>query len=796
MPTPLACTRRCALPVILLLLLILLGAATTALAEPVFFPRRPAISPTGETVVFSYQGDLWSVSADGGSARRLTAHPAYDRDAVFSPDGQRIAFASDRHGQFDLFVMAAGGGLPQRLTYAMTPDFPQDWSQDGQEVLFSARRPWHYPVLAQIQTIAAEGGTPRRLTDFFAGEIAVGPVSPDGQSYLLAIGDNRFGRVGYRGTLQSDIWLWRPGTDPVQLTTSPGYDTDPMWGPDGRSVFYRAEDDETQAFNIWRMRPDGTAPQRLTDFRDTGVRNGRISRDGTRIVFEVDTDIYVLDTRPGAEARRLEITVAADVIENEVTVENVTKSATEIAVADDGEEIALIVRGEIVLVNRELEGRATVPVPGPWRERDISFRPGGADTLVFVTDRQTDDGLHYNRIGILVSADPDQSLLRLARHHRIEFLTPPGIEASDPNYAPAGDRIAYLHGKGQLHVMDHDGGHDRRLVDHWNDPDFTWSPDGHWLAYAVYDPDYNQDIWIIPSAGNAEPVNISQHPDDDSGPVWNESGSMLAWSSRRYGNQYDVLFCYLSRADDERTREEWEIWEKTREKDKDKDKDKEKDENGSEDDAHAEGDEDGDEPPPPLQIDFEDIHLRSRRATNLPGPDRVVALHPEGDLIAFAATVAGERDLYTVNRFGEELEALTKKGVKPTDEQLGADGETIWFLKSGQPARVPLKGGEVEVTSFRARLAVDKPAQREQIVEEGWRVLRDRFYDPQLHGVDWPGARERALTMAAGVYHDADFADAMNVALPECLAHGLLPGGGTLGPYARLARPELRSRAS
>ena len=744
--------------------------AEVSRAETVVFPRRPAISPAGDTIVFTAQGDLWRVDAAGGRAQRLTAHPAYDRDPVFSPDGEWLAFASDREAGFDVYVMPARGGRPERLTFAPSTDIPQDWSDDGRDVLFAAARPWRYPVRTQIQRVSRDGGTPTRLLDLFASEIA---VHPDGSRQLLTIGASRFGRVGYRGTYQSDIWLHAGDAEPVRLTDGLGYDTDPMWGPDD-AVFWRGEDDRTGAFNIWRQDADGGDRRRLTDFTGEGVRNARLSRDGSRLVCEAGEHLWVLDTAD-ERPRRLEIEIAADQVVDPVTHDDVTGDADELAVAAGGEELAMVVRGEIVLVNRELEGRATVVLPSPWRESGLAFRPGSADTLLVVSDRAHDDGVPYSRIGLVVSDDPEQSLLRLARRHRVEWLTPVGLDCADAHWSPDGQRIAYRHGWGKLAVMAADGGDRRILHEGWDDPQVAWSPDSRWLAWAVAGgEDFNTDVWLVPLEGG-EPVNVSQHPDYDTGPVWSEDGTMLAWNTRRFGNQADVVFCYLTRALDERSQEEWKIWEKIR--------DDAPAESGTEDDEEA-GEDGADEDAAsdvvePISIDVEDIHLRVRRLTSLPGDERVVAIHPQGDRIAFAASIGGERDLHTVDRFGEDRKSLTEGGAGASAAHLGPDGKTVWLLEGGRPARVALDGGKLETTSFRARLTTDRPALRRQVVEETYRVLRDRFYAPDMHGIDWEAQREKALRLAAAVDHDADFADAMNIMLRSLNAShmGYYPGG-------------------
>jgi tricorn protease len=740
-------------------------AATIALAETAVFPRRAAISPDGQTVVFTSQGDLWRVPVAGGEARRLTAHPAYDRDPVFSPDGQWLAFASDREGNDDVYVMPADGGRPRQLTFAPSADVPQEWSADGREIYFASARPWRYPVRTQIQRISADGGTPSRLVDFFASEIA---VSQGGSDRLFTVGNARFGRVGYRGTYQSDIWRQRGGDELERLTDGLGYDTDPMWGTDG-AIFWRGEDDETGAFNVWRLADDGTR-RRLTDFREEGVRNARISRDGRTMVCEAGDALWVLDT--GTEAlRRLEISIAADQLGDPLSREVVTGDADELSVAAGGEELALAVRGELLLVNKELEGRATVALPSPWRESDVAFRPGSADTLVLVSDRLQTDGVPYSRIGLVLSDDPEETNLRQARRHRVQWLTPEGVECTEPRWSPDGERIAYRHGPGKLAVMDADGSDREILFEGWDDPEVAWSPDSRWLAYAVATgEDFNTDIWLQPADGG-DAVNVSQHPDVDRGPVWNDDGSMLAWNSERFGNQTDVVFCYLTRALDERSREEWEIWQKTRDDEDEKDGKK----NGDDED----GDGDTVDEPEPIAIDLEDMHLRVRRLTSLPGDERVVAIHPRGDRIVFSASIGGERDLYTVDRFGEEREALTEGGAGAQAAQLAADGKTVWLLKDGRPARVPLEGGKLETTSFRARLTNDRAALRRQVVEETYRGLRDRFYDPDMHGIDWEAQRQKALRLAAAVDHDRDFADVMNIMLRSLNAShmGYYPGG-------------------
>jgi len=752
----------------LLIVLVLLVISTAVSASEALFCREPVIDADGSTVVFSYQGDLWSVSAAGGRAARLTAHEAYDGWPVFSPDGATLAFASDRYGDFDVFVMPAAGGPPARLTYAETTDRPCAFSPEGDEVYFASRRLFDFPMSSQIQSVPVAGGTPLRLADFFGDEVA----TADGRSFVVAQGRVAAGRMRYRGSYQRELYRWTRGGDPVRLTENRGYDTHPMVAPDGR-VYWIGDMGDAKTANVWTMDSDGGGKRSLTRFEGDGVRAAALSADGDRLVFEQGLHLWTLDTA-GGDPVRLRIDVAADRVENPVVVEMKSGDADELAVSAAGEEYALVIEGEIVLVSKELGGRAVVAIPGAWRERDISFRPGGADTLLLVTDRGGEDA-----VCLLVAEDEDVSPLRAARNHRLVELTDDDHPCTSPLWSPDGERIAYVRGNGDLRVMDADGGHDRSVSASWNLGDVAWSPDGRWLAFARLDPDYNSEIWIVPAEGG-EPVNVTRHPEYDETPVWSADGTLLAWHTTRHNHapdrrDYDVYMMYLREADHDRSREDWEILQKIR--------DDKPDRNGE--DEEEDGEEEEAEEELTVEIDFDEIHLRARRVTSLPGSEFIYALDPKGDKIYFTADLDGDRDLYSVDRFGEERETVTEGGTDPRNITLDAAGDTFTFLKGGVPATVGADGGKIETTDFTARLVADRPAIRRRTLDEAWRTLRDHFYDPNMHGVDWPAAREKYGAWVSHAACDRDFGDVMNLMLGELNAShmGYRPGWDSPGDY-------------
>lgn len=737
--------------------LVLLMGAQSVFASEVFMPRRPAVSPDGQTVVFGFQGDLWSVATSGGQALRLTAHEAYDSHPVFSPDGKNLAFASNRYGDYDVYLMPVTGGAPTRLTFSSINEAPDAFSPDGKFLYFPSSRLFDYPMGSQIHQVPTSGGTPMRVAHFFGDEVATN----DGKTFVIAEGRVKDARLRYRGTYQREIYSWKKGSDPVRLTDNRGYDMNPMVAPDGR-IYWIADQNKAKTFNIYTMAADGSGKTQLTSFKEDGIRTASLSADGRTLVFERATSLYAMALKGDGSAdkpREMKIQVAADAIENPVVIENKTAGANEMAVSSDGEEFALVIDGDIVLVNKEIGGRAVVAVPGAHRERHISFKPGTADTLMFISDRFGED-----QVCLLVSADKDQPSLRKTREHKIIQLTEAKRPSTGPMWSPEGDRILFTRGNADLWVMDADGGNDKELFAHWGLNDYSWSPDGQWIAFSRNDPNFNSDIFIMPSEGGEE-INITRHPDYDEGPIWSADGSMLAWTTSRHSpspnsGSMDVYFVYLQREMDERTQEEWEIWEKTRDK-KDKKKGKKDEDEDSDEDAEKE------EEKLDVQIDFEDIYLRARRLTSKDGSEYPVGIDPKGDKIYFVGRNGRESDLYSVNRFGKEEEEITQGNTAPSSIQLDSAGKKFTFLKKGKPSYIKADGGKVESTDFSARMKIDRPAARLQVLDEGWRMLRDSFYDEDMHGVNWPELRKKYGDWAQKVGHDVDFGEVVNFMLGE-----------------------------
>lgn len=727
------------------------------------FMRHPAVHPEGESIAFSYQGDLWTVPVDGGRAERLTIHEAYEAQPRWRSDGEAIAFTSDRYGNDDLYVIDADGSTPERLTYHSTNDVLGGWTPDDR-LLFTTRRTYAQAEWSdEIYQVAGDGGTPDRLLD------AVGSaprMSPDGRFVAFERGYNTTSKKGYEGPADRDVWVYDTENDAyTQITRYEGNDHNPVWvGP--RTLLYVSEQSGT--YNVHRQsitdqgEADG-APEAVTTFEDDGVRALSASADGGVVAFERQTDVYVMEE--DGEPRVLDVRVPADYRFDPTEQKQMTDGLRDYAVSPDGDQVALVLRGELFLLQNEPETpRTTRLTEHPYRDRDVAWTSDS--TLVFASDRNGDQYDLYR----LESSDPEHpGDLYEALQYEVTRLTDTPEDERILAMAPDRSQLAIRrgsvtgYGEGQLltaSVSDDGLSNETVLVDGWNAPsDVAWSPDSEWLAYSRNDLDFNSEIYIHAADDSREPVNVSQHPRGDGEPVWSPDGSKLGFISERSGGDADVWFVWLQEEDWERTERDWEAIERRKGEDE-------------------ESDEDEEDAVPDVEIDFEDIHERLERVTALPGNEDDPVIGEDGETFYFVAGKDSrtadydtEVDLHRIQWDGTEQERVTEDGLNPSRVRLTPDGEQVVFTHSdGELARVPTETeetDEMERLAFEARMEVNHETERTQIFDEVGRVLAQGFYDPDFHGDDWEALQSKYRPWALEASTTRDFQDAVNLMLGE-----------------------------
>ncbi|NOX90568.1 MAG: peptidase S41, partial [Calditrichaeota bacterium] len=483
--------------------------------------------------------------ATGGAAQRLTGNPAYDYMPRWSPDGQKLAFSSNRYGNDDIFVLPLNGGSLQRLTFFSNPDVMGQWIENGRKIIFSSKRNFYYHRNPLTYVVPATGGTPYELIPEYAQQ---GRISPDGRYLLFVRGRVDVFRKGYRGSSNTDIFIYDfRKKEYRQLTDFDGNDLYPIWAPDSKTVYFASEADGTM--NLYQMNSDGTQKTQLTFFKEDGIRYPEISANGKLITFERGFDIYSFDTKSN-NAEKIKIELPVDFVNNPYAYQNYGGKATEMEVSPDGKEVAFVIRGEIFVINEK--GRFLNQITkSPWRDNDIAWHPKG-DSLAFVSDRAGNKNIY-----IITSGDPEHKKLSRATRFKIKRLTDSQEDEYDPQFSPDGKKLAFIRGKGDLIIREMKTGEEKKVLSGWSTPEYAWSPDGKWLAYSVEDNEFNSDIFIQ-NIESGKRYNISQHPDNDTSPRWSADGRRLAFVSRRIANNTDVWMVFLRKEDQQRTYEEWE----------------------------------------------------------------------------------------------------------------------------------------------------------------------------------------------------------------------------------------------
>jgi tricorn protease len=733
--------------------------STTATAIEAPLPRHPAPSPDGSQIAFSWQGDLWLVPARGGQANRLTAHPAVERYPVWSRDGKLIAFASNRHGNNDVFVMPVDrSALPTRLTFASTGETPECFTPDGESVLFTSQRYEGVSRGLQLWTVPISGATPAIVQDAFVLNAA---LSPNGETLAFVRGGTPWTRRGYRGSGSRNLWLRTPAGEYAQLTDFEGDDDQPSWLDDGTLAFLSSRGGRK---NVYRIDIASGTTTQLTFHDGSAVRFPSASADGSLIAYEFEDGMWTVSPN-GGEPTRLSIQVPADEIANPIRRKASTDDADELAISPDEKLAAFIVHGDVFVTSivskeeQEIAKPFTARITStPERECDLSWSPDGAQ-LLFSSAVNGNYDLYLARRTDEDTPWPESFDFELTR------VTDSPAEEYAAEYSPDGSLIAFIRGKGTLVLKDGAHGEETVLLDHWDAPEFDWSPDGEWLAYSVSDEDFNNEVWIVSKTGGT-PYNVSRHPDDDFAPHWSLDGRRLVWTAKRSQETFDVWGVWLTRADHERTSSQWlKVFNQNVGNDKKKEKN---------------GETEKEPGLPHVTIDFERLWERVEQITDLKGNEGRAKTSADGKKIIFTAEHEGDEDLYSVDWNGDNLSRLTKGDTEPEQYLFDSKGKSIFYLDGkGRIKRVGADGKPGDPIPFTARYEIDSRLERATVFDEAWRALNLNFYDPDFHGVDWPAQREKYRPWALAASTSADFSDVVNLMLGELNAShmGYYPPG-------------------
>jgi len=843
----------------LVILAVLIGVGTAPVANAsegnVDLPRFASISPDGESIVFSWRGDLWKVSADGGTALRLTSHPADERWSAWSPDGERLAFDSTRDGFRNIYVMNADGTNIQQVTDTDRGCELAGWGVDEnseQVITYSMRMEMDVYREQRPFMISPDGGIVRRVHDAFGKQPR---VSPDGDRVVFARGAYFYGwrRRHGRGPETQDVWMYDRTVDSfTRLTEWSGNDGRARWGGD-RTLIYMS-DRELDCVNLYRMSAtDGEDTSvRLTSFEENPVQSFDVSQDGSTAVMHVWDTLYTLDLNdPNAQPQPLTINAPADELDP-YEIKSVDREVSEAALSPDGKVMAYVAYGEVFVRNIEDESPTQRVTESHAREREIAWSPDGLK-LYFSSDRDGTDSIYAATVALTRSevkaqfeedeeqdpatdddeaeaeangdngADEDaddgedktneddtedsedaekqdkQAEEELPKeldpkrwHDAIQFNIEPVVKTryNDrlPQPSPDGKHLSFRRTRGDLVIRDLETGEDNALVESWDWwIEWRWSPDSRYIAYSVSDMNFNNDIFIAPIDGSAQPVNITQHPDNDVNPRWSADGKILSFVSERKAEAFDVWMVYLDEDLEALTdKERKEYYEnaakqaKKRKPLKPKHEDNEENDDAEQDEENGEGAEEQAEQTEPPDWELESAYLRLRRVTSLPDSETSLLMTPSGNRYIFNAG-GGEPGLYSIKWNGEDRKRLTGR-VNP--QHVTLKGDKIVFVDNSRGGTINVANGKRETINIDAEIRIEYTRQQRQKFNEATRVLGLMFYHPNMKGVDWDALSDKYLELAERTRTPSEFEDVTERLFGELTAShlGVFSAGGYNSP--------------
>ena len=728
----------------------------------------PAISPDGSSIAFSYKGEIFTVLVSGGNAVQITSGKSYNARPVWTPDSKNLVFLSDREGSDDIFITSAQGGTPRRLTTHSGNETPLTFINDSILLFNAALLPGpntsRAPFFTQIYSINVN--KPSAKPNLF---LSLPVISADANSKgEILYQDKKSFEDPYRkhersaGT--SDIWLYEDGSF-KQLTHFNGTDQSPVWGQDD-SFFYISEKDGT--LNVFQSSLEGSEKQ-ITHFEKHPVRSLTADNNGT-LAFNWDGDIYTLV--PGQEPQKLEINITADLYDSDIVKRYVNSGVSNIAVSPSGEEIAIFIRGDLYVTNAKYKTTKRI-TDTKDQERTASFAPDGR-SIVFDSDV---DGV-WQLFTAKIKND-DEKEFAYSTDIEIEPLYKCETSAMQPLFSPDGKKVAFLENRGAIKVIDIESKEvvtalDSKYNYSYSDGDivFSWSPDSEWLLTSYMGPLgwNNMDIAVVKADGS-EVVDLTESGYNDYNPKWALDGKAVIYSTGKYGmkasgswgNQDDIIIMVLDGDAWDKfnfTQEEADLLEKENKEKEDKEaetkdvftKDKKKTKKDTKKTV--------------LPIDLKNRRYRTKRLTTTSANILDFFLNPKGDKLYYIAEGPdGDYNLLVTDlkKGDSKILANSLSGSLQPDMK----GENIFILAYDGVKKFSLESGEVEPVEFEAPYDRHPSLEREYIFSHMAKQVEDKFYDKNLHGVDWKYYTDHYKEFLPYISNNRDFANILSETLGE-----------------------------
>lgn len=754
---------------------LILASISSAKAEEAKWIRQSAISPDGKTIAFSYKGDIYTVGSEGGEARQLTTNAAYDQLPVWSPDGQKIAFASDRDGSMSVYVVSKNGGVPVRLTsspYSETPvAFKDNETLLYQSQMMPSAEDMQFPKgFRQVYQVGVngkgKGNVPKMVSSMPMENIS---ISKDGKTWLYndMKGYEDALRKHHTSSITRDVWSYAPSEGKyTKLTTFNGEDRNPVWG-EGGAFYYLTEENGT--FNVAKR--EGSSTKILTNFKNHPVR-GLSRADNGLMLFSWNGELYTLNE--GQEAKKLTINVNADTQNKDVVRQILSSGVTDFSVSPDGKEVAFVVHGDVYVTSTEYSTTRQI-TDTPDQERSVDFAPDGK-SVIYAGERKGLWQIYQTSI-----VDKDGTSMVYAKELKEKNITNTDQTSFQPQFSPNGEKVAYLENRTTLKVLDLKSGKAVTALDgkfnySYSDGDqnFAWSPDSKWLLsqYIGIGGWNNPDIALVKADGT-ELHDLTNSGYSDTNAKWVLDGKAMIWSSDRAGyrshgswgaeEDYYIMFFDVEAYDKFcMNKEDLALLEQNKSK-------KEKKEEEKEEEKKEKKAEEGDNTPEKvkdLKFDLDNAEDRIIRLTKFSARLGDAVLDKEGKNLYVIANTDGDTWLYKVDMATKSYGALF---AVPAGSEIKTDREmeNMFLTISGVLNKYPFEGESYSALTFEALFNYRAAEERAYIFDHCWRQVNEKFYDKKIHGIDWNMYRENYEQFLPYINNNYDFADLLSEMLGE-----------------------------
>lgn len=743
--------------------------------------RFPAIYK--DQIVFTYAGDLYTVPVSGGIARKLTSHIGYECFARFSPDGKYIAFTGEYDGNREVYLIPSEGGIPKRLTYTpvLTRDDISDrmgpnnivmgWTPDGEKIIFRSRmREWN-DFNGQLYTISKNGGLPEQLPLPRGGFCS---FSPDGKKLAY----NRIFREfrtwkRYRGGMADDVWIYDFQTKKIEnITNNPALDIIPMWS--GDKIYFLSDRDENARMNLYVYEISTKKIRKLTNFDDYDIKFPSLGPDA--IVFEKGGFLYKFDLKT-EKVSKITIYIADDQITGREEIVKVSDKINYFDISPDGKRALFGARGEIFTVPAKHGNTRNLTNSSGIHERDPNWSPDGK-WIAFISDRTGRDEIY------IMPQDGSKEPIQITKNA--------DTYKYDIVWSPDSKKIMWSDRNFRLNYVDIDS---KEVVEvakgtAWEIRSYTWSPDSNWIAYAKPEVEGMTKIYLY-SLKDKKTYEVTDGWYNSTSPHFSSDGKYLFFVSDRDFNpvysrtEFNHAYLSMSRiylvtlsAEEkspfEPKSDEVEISEKPKSLTPEKQEVKKEEAKKEIEKTKA------------IKVDPEGIK------------DRIVGLPIEvanywnlysvGEKLYYMKR--GDRDQRAVLKF-YDLKKLEEKELGSINSfVISADGKKMLVSQERTFAIIDLPTAPIKIEEkldlSNMEMKLDRKAEWAQIFEECWRQMKDFFYDPNLHGVDWEKVKKQYEPLAKAVNHRADLTYVIGEMIGELNAGHTYVGGGDLPQVKRV----------